>query len=543
MNTQGTTAGWLHDRSQPADFISGAGSGGKNAIDVHPITNSEPQCVALPGRAVHSRWAENLPHPRSAMFRLHSIIIVTILGAGLSGCALNSRSPTEVMVYHGRGDSRAVTYEIGTDHRTLTGQRQLDLSLPEGARVCLDVMNAHTPFFSYDLRTAVDSSSPKPPEFGNVLTILNAAVTTQSSVSGSRSEALTEGRPRELPNSVASPRAGEMNLLRTPEMGTFESVYLAYKERVDTLEADVRRARNAVLHSVQPEDLRPTEVIVVKDQQRGLSYAQRSIDALNAEPGRFNDPKLASTVEAWQSRALGQLGGDAASDMAQLMVNSLHARSVTLLAARNALRETYGRASLHWRDCRAIGRGKTTIALGVRPRDTTQYALQRDTGSIFSVIATSDYPRNIVELVPLAFVAFPSNVTGFGIENDVVVEDVKYADDASVRIGTMLTTTPFRFGSASEWALGPGIGTGIIGDDKPALSDFFLGALVSWRDWIRLGAGYGFSEAPLRLRDGAQVGQRLPLSEGRESLDDFVEKKRVGTWFLSFTLSGLKLKS
>lgn len=488
-------------------------------------------------------WPVTAPQsssPTMATLRPFAIALALLtLGIGQPGCAHNSKSPTELMVYHGRGDSRAVTYEVGTDRRTLTGQRQVELSLPEGARVCLDVMNAHTPFFSYDLRSAVDSANPKPPEFGNVLTILNAAVSTQATASN----ALTEGRPDELPLNMVAASAEPFKMLERNQISAFDSVYTSYKERVDTLEAEVRRAREAVLRSVQPEDLRPTEAYVVKDQDRGLSYAQRSIEKLSAEPGRFNDPKLGGAIEAWQTRALQRLGGDAASDLAQLMVNSLHARSVTLLAARNTLREAYGKATLHWRDCRAIGRGKTTLALGVRPRDTTQYALQRDTGSIFSVVATSEYPRNVVELVPLAFVAFPRNVTGFGIENDVVVEDVKYADNASVRIGTMLTTTPFRFGPTSEWALGPGIGTGIIGGDKPALSDFFLGGLVSWRDWIRLGAGYGFSQAPLRLTEGAQVGQRLPLSEGRESLDDFIEKKRVGTWFLTFTLAGLKIKS
>jgi len=34
----------------------------------------------------------------------------------------------------------------------------------------------------------------------------------------------------------------------------------------------------------------------------------------------------------------------------------------------------------------------------------------------------------------------------------------------------------------------------------------------------------------------AQVGQ------GREKLSDFIENRRVGTWFLTFTVTGLKLK-
>lgn len=450
-----------------------------------------------------------------------------------AGCAVHSRNPTEVTVYHGKGNSQAIAYEVGAGGRQLTSQRQLELDLPEGSRVCLTLLNAHTPFFNYSFRTAVDSSLPTPPDFGNVLTILNAAV---SAGAGPAGQPFTKGRSSDRPVAMRNLAFGG-----TPSRERLDSVYNSLRTNVEALESQVGEVRAAIIQSVSAEELRPVELRVETDGERGLGHAQNVIATQPDDPGAFNDPKLAETIEGWRSEALEAIGGRSADPVGRELVNALHARALTLLAARNAIQNTYASAQTSWRECRALPRGKSTIHLAALPREGSQYTGQRDTGNIVQVLATSDYRRDVVELVPLAFLAFPRNVTGFGLVGDTVVEDRKYAEEAVFRLGTMLTTSPFRFGPASEWAVGPGIGAGILGGDKPALSDFFLGGLISWRDWIRMGAGYGFSQAPARLSDGAQVGQPLPLGDGREGLDDFIDRKRVGTWFLTFTLSGLKV--
>lgn len=457
-----------------------------------------------------------------------------------SGCATHSRNPTQVTIYHGKGNSQAVAYEVGAGGRSLTSQRQLELDLPEGSRVCLTVLNAHTPFFNYAFRTTTDSSIAPPPSFGNVLTVLDAAVASAPAGAAGVSGAGVAGfRAHGLGTLTILPRNGSASeIARAADL---TQAYRIFRDNVNTLQSDVDQVRTAIIYSVLPEELRPVEMRVETTGRRGLAHAQDTIAMKSEAPGRFNDPKLGEAIATWRADALEAAGGRAAAETDIELINALHARAITLLAARDAIRSTYGPTQRTWQDCRALPRGKTTIHLAAQPREASQYTGQRDTGSIVQVVATSDYRRDVVEIVPLAFLAFPRNVTGFGIVNDKVVEDRKYAEEAVFRIGTMLTTSPWRFGPASEWAVGPGIGTGIIGGDKPALTDFFLGGLISWRDWIRMGGGYGFSQAPARLNNGAQVGQPLPLGDGRESLNDFIERKRVGTWFLTFTLTGLKL--
>ncbi|HVI78333.1 MAG TPA: hypothetical protein VM715_09225 [Candidatus Acidoferrum sp.] len=455
---------------------------------------------------------------RSVFRTVGSALSVGALGA----CAMNS-NPAEITVYHGQGNSQAVSYELGTQGRRSSSQRQLELSVPEGTRVCMNVLNAHTPGFNYALRVSVDSTPPTPPNFGGLLELLTSVIPGSGTAAGTALNALRN----------ESQKAQELDALNQSDP---DSVFIAtYTARLDSLEKDLQTAKEAIRLSLFPETLVTGLTQAPSNERRGLRYAQEQINALPSSEGRFNDPKLEETITAWKQNA-------PQSATMTRVVDALHKSAMVLVAARNAVRDTYSKAAASWRECRAITNGVTTMKLAVTPRSMDEFTGQRDTGSLVQVTATSDYRRNVVEIVPLAFLAFPRNVTGFGVRNDTVVEGVKYAESASFRVGTMVTATPLRFGSSNEWAFGPGFGTGLIGGEKPALSDFFLGGLISWRDWLRMGVGYGVSQAPAGLINGAAVGKPLPLGEGREKLSDFIENRRVGTWFLTFTINGLKIK-
>jgi hypothetical protein len=429
----------------------------------------------------------------------------------VSACALNA-NPAEITVYHGQGNSQAVSFDVGAQGRQGTSQRALTLDLPRGTRVCMNVLNAHTPGFTYSLQDSLDATPPTPPSFGGLLNLLSAVIPTAGSTATS-----------------TSPFTALFRAASVTE--------LTYPGRLDSLAQDLADAKKVIRESLLPETLLPAQFQVATGEERGLRYAQQRISGLPADSGRFNDPDLEATLNKWESAA-----DSSPAESARSIIGALHEHARTLLAARNAIRDTYLKAGPSWRDCRSLANGITTLWLVAKPRVSDDFASQRDTGRIVQLTARTNFSRDALEIVPLAFVAFPHNVTGFSVVNDTVVENVKYADNASFRVGTMVTATPLRFGDSQEWAFGPGIGTGVIGDNKPALSDFFLGGLLSWRDWLRVGGGYGFAQAPGRLINGAATGKPLPLGNGRTALSDFIENKRVGTWFLSFTFTGLKLK-
>jgi len=449
----------------------------------------------------------------------------------LAACA-TTFTPAEITVYHGApNNSQAVAYELGTQGRHLSSQHQLELQVPEGTRVCLSVLNAHTPGFTYSLAATVDSAPPTPPDFSNLIGLLTAVIPGASADATNRAVEL-----------IARSAPAAARVRAAPErLSPVDSVMKLYREPLQWLDQDIGTVKAAMRLSLSPETLLPMELRTASGENRGLAYAQQVIRERDASAGRFNDPNLAATIAGWKQAADAVAATDPTGTASE-MAGVYHQRATALLAGRNAILDAYGKAPLTWRDCHAVTNGRTTLNLRAQARAKDDFNGQRDTGNVVQVIATSNYRRNVVEMVPLAFVAFPRNVTGFGIVNDTVREDVKYADNAAFRVGMMLTTSPLRFGPTNEWSFGPGIGTGVIGGDKKALSDFFLGGLVSWRDWLRLGGGYGVSLAPSRLINGAAVGKPLPLGQGREKLTDFIDNRRVGTWFLTFTVTGLKLK-
>jgi hypothetical protein len=328
----------------------------------------------------------------------------------------------------------------------------------------------------------------------------------------------------------------------SPAIDTLQEMYNEYMTKISLLDADVARARRAIIASAEPESLEPTTLVLQPGDKKGLSHIKQVIAQLGEEesPGRFGDEKLEETVKGWKTIAEKRFGGKP-KDYVQKLIDLLNQRATAVLASRNAIRTTYAGLGGTYRECQKVGAGTTTLSLAIQAKDTAQFGKARDTGTPIIVTARSEYQRELLEVLPIGFLTFPSHKTGFGIENGLVAENVKYANDVAFRAGLMLASSPFRFGEINEFAMGFGIGTGLVGDSKPALSEFLVGALGSWRDWLRVGLGYGFSQTPKALKNGATLGSALPLSTENKKLDDFIDTEAARSFFLLFTISGLKL--
>lgn len=481
------------------------------------------------------QWKAN--HARARAVRL-TVLLCAAAVLGTSTIPAVAQEPVQLTVYHGRGGSQIVSVTRGEEPARLVTQTERHLSVEEGTRVCVRVMNAHPVLFNYKLTADVDSTPLTPPDGGVVAVALAGALSgAKSGSSTAAAESLVDSFSRKgiLHAPGGLNKADAERLLAASRL---RDATTTYRRRTDSLTRDIATARTYIAASAHPEVLLPREERVVSGESRGLRFAQESIGRLSSAPGRFNDPDLAREMERWRDEALAKLGSP--PDTGNLdVVNTLHAQSLTLLSARNAIRDAYAKALPVWTECRTVKNGRNTLVLRTEPTDSA-FTTQRDTGSVVKVVARSRYPRAEFEIVPLAFGVYVPETQGFALVGGKVVEGERFADDFSYRVGTMLTVNPraWRFGEDGEFGIGVGLGVGLFAADK-VLSDFLVGPLFSWRDWVRIGVGAGWSATPTGLKAPALTGS--PLPDDFQSLEDAVEKRRRGALYTTFTLTGLKL--
>lgn len=500
------------------------------------------------------QWKAN--HTRARMVRL-AVVLCAVAGLGSSATPAVAQEPVQLTVYHGLGSSQIVSVTRGGEPAELVTQAERHLSVEEGTRVCVRVMNAHPALFSYKLTADADSTPPTPPDGGVVVIALAGALSGAKVAELEEAETLAEFRsilPRiealsDMPEKDArlkiielQQELQELRELRDANKRTewLRDAITQHKKHTDTLARDIDTAHAFIAASARPEDLLPREDRIMTGQPRGFQFAQESIARLPTDSGRFNDPNLAKEVERWRDEALATLGDDPDKGDEEI-INALHAQALTLLSARDAIRDAYAKALPVWTGCQTVKNGKNTLVLRTQPTKS-EFTTQRDTGSVVKVVARSRYPRAEFELVPLAFGVYVPETQGFALVGGNVVEGERFADDFSYRVGTMLTVNPraWRFGDDGEFGIGVGLGIGLFAADK-VLSDFLVGPLFSWRDWVRIGVGAGWSAVSTGLKAPALPGS--PLPDDFQSLEDAIEKRRRGALYTTFTLTGLKLGS
>lgn len=429
-----------------------------------------------------------------------SILLLLILLPVLVRAA--AAQDIHVRVQHGEGASGIVGYQRGSEvvRYDVPQLRITRLTLSPGDSICIDVENAHPVFYGYSITAAVDTSTEKlPAELVSVAALL---------------QALLPGAP------VAAARPTPAGAMARDDW--MRSVVTeAPKSPLDSLVKDYYKLMgdlSSAIVRVQAE--------VKRSDVQGIRHAKEQVATLPATP---SSDDLAKWFDAAKSKITAK------DTVNAMVVAALKSHGESLIASRAALQQTYARNVPEIaRNCAALGAGETTVTLKVGKK--VDFAA-RDVGDhIATVVAEPAYQRAAIEAFPLFLVALANDVPRFGTENGVIVRTVD--DDARLyRAGAAVV---LNLPGSGTVAYGPALGLGVSTGGDLSLSDLFLGAVVSYKDYVRLGIGYGSTEVPSGLRAPAKIG--APLGES-QVLDELIIRADRRAWYFTIALPKLTLKS
>jgi hypothetical protein len=451
-----------------------------------------------------------------------SALLLVLLACSSTTAAAQSRA--EIGIYHGTGNSRTVTYQIGSEALRTSSQTQLPLVLSTGDEVCISVPNAHTLLYSYDVKVDVDTTSPSPPNFGGVLAALQGLLPTPT-----KTGAATPGEPFQASDTVSQHIVEVIN---------------SYNANIKTLQNSLARTRTYIIQSAPAEEYDVQSMVVRNDGIRGLRALKQRLDTMQTIGWVYNNPNLGEEIKSFRDSQRAVFGSSVPPP-AEELIQRLHSYAMTLLGQRDFVRSALSKAQPVWRNCQTLHQGQSTIRLITRAVQdsaisTPDSRTARDTGVLSSVIARTAYPRSVVEIAPVAFARYTALKRGYALQDGKII--TVEPDQWEYRLGTVLSFTPhqFQLGKEGEAGFGFGIGLGFLGEEKPVSEFFFVPIQFVYRDWVRLGAGWGWSETRAGLKPGLQVGQAVPGTIN--GTDDLFETKPRQSWFLFLSLRGLSLK-
>lgn len=414
--------------------------------------------------------------------------------------------------YHGGNGVRSgFIVQRGAGGYERTGEREIEVRLKQGQKVCVHVVNSHPVNYAYSFNRTVDTSTVTLPDLSSQVALIAQLL---------RSTPQAEASPDQRTDSGQRQRAVSRVAL-DPIQGFTDSLGILARD-VDSARAFVKKSD--LPEGVQDLDRAPAEL------NRGFRWVQHEISNNESDRGRFNDPNLAQHLQIWWERA--SQAATTPSDSLTIAALALYGKS--LLSDINQFKTAFAR-SVPFTNvvCGDVGTGPTALELKIAKKNP---AAERDTGDTgFKIIARPPYDRPFISLHPIAFSSIGFNVPDFRVVNNVLRGDDGF--DASFRIGGLVNFNARSFGADDVFGFGFGLGIGTQGTDE-VLSDLFVGPVLSYRDEARIGLGVGASKFPRRVKDSV-VGE--PFTATGE-LDALIEEDFTLALQVIFVLPGLTLK-
>lgn len=432
------------------------------------------------------------------------------------------------VLYHGRAGQSRVTV-TDRNEGSLNFRQRFSRSLTVGTPVCVVVQNAHPANYKYSLEAIVDTSQPELPD----LTRFNDFI---GSLSGYLKLTTPEAQ-RSMLNfwNAPDPSRGINSLV--PSIPQEVADYIA---ALALLKADVDSATTWAKLSDAPEGPDPG----TPAGRTGYQFAVGAIAALPSAAHRFNDAKLKDHLGELFKRAK-QAAKQPATGTSEweITVEALGGFADLLVNNRDQLKSAYSpETNAAPRLCKSVAAGTNTFRLAIAKvkesgsRDVTGKGAAEP--QYLSIEVLGRFQRKVVSVDPLSLGVLAWNVPRFSVEGDTLRQQLE--NPVTARPGLMLSLNPSSWGVADDWGLGLGLGLGL--GTESVVTDVFMGAMVSFRNTIRVGIGYGRSRQPASVRN-ASVGMPVPANLGR--LDDAVQPGGLGKDAVYFLLAlpGLSLKS
>lgn len=415
------------------------------------------------------------------------ILLIAVFLLGIN--CLYSQNKIDIFVYHGTNNTTLWDY----------GKNQFLSDIPiikaKGQTVNIRIVNPNPLFYSYEFKQNDVEIKEDFPDISSLLAV------------------------------VRSTMAGSEALFND---GTDYDVYL---RTLTQLEAEVEKAKVYLKESDKPETL---EEAVSGGTTGGLKLAIVKIDEeLSNEPGHFNSATLADDLKNALEAIPDSTGMDVTTIKAFKALNIYYIQEVNEIKAlispnglQSVITSTFN-----------VTEKETKIVLTIKAKDSNNQNLQRDVKEITIATVQPLFERAAVELIPVAIVRFTKDISEFYTENGIVRQRIH--DDVSFLPGVIFNVNVASFGETKEMAVGIGLGYS-ISTKQNQFNQFSLSSLLSYKNFLRMGFGFGYSSYPSGLRDGGKVDDILPANV--KDLNDIIDYESKAGFFISFSFTGLKLK-
>jgi hypothetical protein len=430
-----------------------------------------------------------------------------------------------VQLYHGES-SIDILFD---QYNAVSGVRGLKnpLIYPQGTTVCLEVRNAHPVLYTYSLDVVVDSTKEQ---------VKGLAEFTKTLISTSGIGEIT-GLRTETEPARATPRparpwvADYYNKLKRLRAGLSYAEGIAATSELPEGREDAagERAGNRAglrwaKHELQTADtlkeLRDTSLAKTLDE---LYKASRT--------AAIDDRQKSESNEAARSSVKDPTEDDVA------LLDGLKNYGTSIVLARDALFKAYEAAKTTWSDCRVVGKYPFTMSVSVK-RKSAGTAKRFEGDKARSVTVTPRYKWPLLEVSPSALYVYSPNAPAFTVQNGIVRQGT---DEFRWRLGTVLVANALPLGEEADVNLGGMVGLGWLDAKGQTPVDILFGGVMSVRNLLRIGLGFGSTSRPDHLKAPGVVDQALPA--GTTTLDSLVVNRRRVGLFATIMVTGWSIKT
>jgi hypothetical protein len=325
-------------------------------------------------------------------------------------------------------------------------------------------------------------------------------------------------------NTILSARAGAAFMARAAETNN-------YKTAVNTLITDINDAKDHIRKSDKPE--LPDEALKYL-RTAGFRHALDEINSIPNSQFHLNNSNLLNDLNDLSDKA----GVDDIEKQAFRLLNSSLVEKVNEIKKQTNLRTI----QTIWQKDFKVSDSAKKILLVISKTDKDNNTLIRDGNGdkefeleLGTIIPY--YKRSVLELVPVANFIFSKDVREFYLEKDIV--QTRKKSKTTVSPGVILNANVARFGEEKEMAFGVGAGYK-FNTSGDGFENFFLSTLFSYKNFFRIGLGFGFAQFPSEdLKNGGKVGQTLPSDIS--NLSDLIQYEEKPSVFLTIAFTGLNL--